>query len=405
MAIDPELLKKQTDAAQTTTEVPQTNYITNTNATYRIGSSGKGVKELQKALISEKYLAAGGDDGIYGKNTAAAVKQYQKDKGLSVDGIAGTKTLTALAGGSTSTTGGTTGNAATQNASGFAPSETVNQAYALLQQQQANKPGEYSPVWQEKADAYLDQYQSRDPFTYDVNKDALYQMYRDMYVQQGQMAMMDTMGQVAAMSGGYGNSWGQAAGQQAYHQYLNQLNAIVPELAQMAENRYDREGQRMMEMYGIYQDRENQEYARHQDNMDRWYQEVARLQGDYDSQWARDYQLYRDSVADTQWQKQYDLSKKASRGSGGNPTYSGLIRDEQTEWEKKYYEYAERMGDSNASDIIQQQMELAGVPNEVAAAFVASLANGSQSSKKKSTEDDIRNIVKGVRNAFENIPF
>jgi peptidoglycan hydrolase-like protein with peptidoglycan-binding domain len=326
MAIDPELLKKQTDAAQPATEVPQTNYITNTNATYRIGSSGDGVKELQKALISKNYLAAGGDDGIYGKNTAAAVRQYQKDNGLSVDGIAGTKTLTALAGGSTSATGGTTGNSATQNANGFTPSEMVNQAYALLQQQQANKPGAYSPVWQEKADAYLEQYQNRDPFTYDVNKDAMYQMYRDMYVQQGQMAMMDTMGQVAAMSGGYGNSYGQAAGQQAYHQYLNQLNAMVPELAQMAQDRYDREGQRMMEMYGIYQDRENQEYARHQDNMDRWYQEVARLQGDYDSQWARDYQLYRDSVADTQWQKQYDLQKKsASRSSSSSsktPTHT-----------------------------------------------------------------------------------
>ena len=331
MAIDPELLKKQTDAAQPSTEVPQTSYITNTNATYRIGSSGEGVKELQQALISKNYLAAGGDDGIYGKNTAAAVKQYQKDNGLSQDGIAGTKTLTALAGGGTAATGGTTGNAATQNANGFAPSETVNQAYALLQQQQANKPGAYSPVWQEKADAYLEQYQSRDPFTYDVNADALYQMLRDMYVQQGQMARMDAMGQVAAMSGGYSNSYAQAAGDQAYNQHLNQLNAIVPELYQMAQDRYDLEGQRMMEMYGIYQDRESQEYARHQDDMDRWYQEVARLQGDYDSQWARDYQLYRDSVADTQWQKQYDLSKKSSRSSVGDNGY-GAKRDKEYVW-------------------------------------------------------------------------
>lgn len=367
MAIDPELLKKQTDAAQPTTEVPQTNYITNTNATYRIGSSGDGVKELQQALISKNYLAAGDDDGIYGKNTAAAVKQYQKDKGLSVDGIAGTKTLTALAGGSTAATGGTTGNSATQNANGFAPSETVNQAYALLQQQQANKPGAYSPVWQEKADAYLEQYQSRDPFTYDVNKDALYQMYRDMYVQQGQMAMMDTMGQVAAMSGGYGNSYGQAAGQQAYHQYLNQLNAMVPELAQMAENRYDREGQRMMEMYGIYQDRENQEYARHQDNMDRWYQEVARLQGDYDSQWARDYQLYRDSVADTQWQKQYDLSKKSSRssgGGGGGQTYKTFDAKAQDEWAAKF-EKAVKISAAALEDVAEDMQAAGFDPYEV----------------------------------------
>ena len=382
MAIDPELLKKQTDAAQQTTDQAQKSYITNTNATYRIGSSGDGVKELQQELIRKNYLAAGGDDGIYGKNTAAAVKKYQKDNGLSQDGIAGTKTLTALAGVSTAATGGTTGNAATQNANGFTPSEMVNQAYALLQQQQANKPGAYSPVWQEKADAYLDQYQSRDPFTYDVNKDALYQMYRDMYVQQGQMARMDAMGQVAAMSGGYSNSYAQAAGDQAYNQYLNQLNAIVPELYQMAQDRYDLEGQRMMEMYGIYQDRENQEYARHQDDMDRWYQEVARLQDDYDSQWARDYQLYRDSVADTQWQKQYDLSKKASRGSGGGTSYSGLSIDDQNQYIKRFQSFAEDIGKEQAASAIQTQMEAAGVPNEVAARFVATLMLESESNSK-----------------------
>lgn len=390
MAIDPELLKKQTDAAQQTTDQAQKSYITNTNATYRIGSSGDGVKELQQALISKNYLAAGGDDGIYGKNTAAAVKQYQKDKGLSQDGIAGTKTLTALAGGSTAATGGTTGNSATQSANGFAPSETVNQAYALLQQQQASKPGAYSPVWQEKADAYLDQYQSRDPFTYDVNKDALYQMYRDMYVQQGQMAMMDTMGQVAAMSGGYGNSYGQAAGQQAYHQYLNQLNAMVPELAQMAEDRYDREGQRMMEMYGIYQDRENQEYARHQDDMDRWYQEVARLQGDYDSQWAKDYQLYRDSVADTQWQKQYDLSKKSSRSSGGGtPTvkYADFGYDEQQKWAKNFQKAVES-GDVSAVAKVARDMANANIDPSIADEWVnyyAAQVSGSNNNGMRGT--------------------
>ena len=56
---------------------------------------------------------------------------------------------------------------------------------------------------------------NRDKFQYDLNGDALYQQYKDRYIQQGKQAMMDTMGQAAALTGGYGNSYAQKAGQQA----------------------------------------------------------------------------------------------------------------------------------------------------------------------------------------------
>ena len=58
------------------------------------GSSGSDVKKLQQTLIEKGYDVGGtGADGVFGKNTLAAVKQYQKDNGLAVDGIAGKNTL------------------------------------------------------------------------------------------------------------------------------------------------------------------------------------------------------------------------------------------------------------------------------------------------------------------------
>lgn len=241
----------------------------------------------------------------------------------------------------------------------FAVSDAVNQAQALLQQQQGNRPGAYNPIWQDEADAYLSQYQNRGPYSYDVNSDALYQQYKDMYIQQGQMASMDAMGRAAAMTGGYGNSYAQVAGQQAYNQYLNQLNAVVPELAQMAHDRYLQEGQQMLDMYDLYTNRENQEYAKYQDNMDRWYQETARLQDNYDKLYDREYSEYmagrneaydayqrdvdrayqaeRDKIADEQWEKQYQLQKKASRGSGGGGnSYRSMSLDEQGTISKEF---------------------------------------------------------------------
>lgn len=63
------------------------------------GSSGEDVRKLQNALVGAGYnVGSTGADGIFGSNTAAAVRKYQQDNGLSVDGIAGDKTLGKLYG-------------------------------------------------------------------------------------------------------------------------------------------------------------------------------------------------------------------------------------------------------------------------------------------------------------------
>ena len=62
---------------------------------YQTGSKGNEVKQLQEQLKAAGF-DPGGADGIYGNNTAAAVRAYQKAKGLTVDGIAGVQTLGSL---------------------------------------------------------------------------------------------------------------------------------------------------------------------------------------------------------------------------------------------------------------------------------------------------------------------
>lgn len=61
----------------------------------RYGSSGKEVTAIQKAL-KERGLFKVGVTGYYGQVTQTAVKKFQKQKGLSADGIAGPATLRAL---------------------------------------------------------------------------------------------------------------------------------------------------------------------------------------------------------------------------------------------------------------------------------------------------------------------
>lgn len=61
----------------------------------KLGSSGSEVTAIQKAL-KERGLFTANVTGYYGTQTQAAVKKFQKQKGLKVDGIAGPQTLGAL---------------------------------------------------------------------------------------------------------------------------------------------------------------------------------------------------------------------------------------------------------------------------------------------------------------------
>lgn len=62
---------------------------------YSIGSEGIAVREIQRRLKQWGYYE-GEVDGIYGSETADAVRFFQQTNGLSSDGIAGSATLEAL---------------------------------------------------------------------------------------------------------------------------------------------------------------------------------------------------------------------------------------------------------------------------------------------------------------------
>jgi peptidoglycan DL-endopeptidase LytE len=64
--------------------------------TLKIGSRGKDVSQLQSQLKLLGYFTYPSITEYYGTITAEAVRKFQKDYGLSVDGVAGSKTLNKL---------------------------------------------------------------------------------------------------------------------------------------------------------------------------------------------------------------------------------------------------------------------------------------------------------------------
>nr|WP_270440801.1 MULTISPECIES: NlpC/P60 family protein [Acidaminococcus] len=66
-------------------------------ASYNVGTSGPDVAEIQNELSDLGYYN-GIPDGVYGADTAAAVKKYQASMGLEADGVVGDYTYSKLMG-------------------------------------------------------------------------------------------------------------------------------------------------------------------------------------------------------------------------------------------------------------------------------------------------------------------
>ena len=188
----------------------------------------------------------------------------------------------------------------------FEYSEEKKQKDALVQQHNAQKPGDFSYSMQAGWDDIMNQILNRGKFSYDLNGDALYQQYKDQYTTQGKMAMMDTMGKAQAATGGYGNSYAQSVGQQAYQGYLQQLNDKVPELYQLALDQYNREGEDLYNKYALHADKYAQEYGKHRDAATDWQTERGYLTEDARYTGENEYKMYRDGVSNEQWKQTFD---------------------------------------------------------------------------------------------------
>ena len=154
---------------------------------------------------------------------------------------------------------------------------------------------EPAPVYRDEArqkqSSLYEQIAAQGPFRYDPSADPLYGLTRDRYVQQGRMAMKDSMGQAAALTGGYGSSYGQAVGQQQYDASLQGLAELIPELYQTAYERYQDQGEALQKQYELLGRQADRDYDRYRDELGDWQQERAWQQDREDDAYSRLYAL------------------------------------------------------------------------------------------------------------------
>lgn len=191
------------------------------------------------------------------------------------------------------------------------------EAQESLQQAIAAKPT-YANPYGSQLDELYNQIVNRDGFSYDANADAMYKTYRDRYMQQGKLAQMDTQGQAAALTGGYGSSYGQAVGQQMYDRYLQGLGDVSMDLRAQALDEYNQQGQQLLNNYGLLADRANDDYAKYQDAVTNYWNEVDLARGQADTAYNREW---------NENQREYDRQQAADEQAYGRQqdAYSRLV--------------------------------------------------------------------------------
>ena len=227
---------------------------------------------------------------------------------------------------------------------GYRQSAAVTEAQNILNGILGSRPGAYEGKYDRQIAELYSQIMNRPQFQYDVNKDPLFQQYKNQYMVNGQRAMQDTMGQAAALAGGYGSSWGTTAGYQAYQQYLQALNDKIPELEQRAFDRYSYEGDQMRSNMSLTMDMDSRDYNRYRDSVADWQADRAFEYGRYRdavSDWKDDrafeYGQYRDSVSDWENERAFNYSQ---------------YRDQMADWQADrafgYNQYRDQMADYQA---------------------------------------------------------
>lgn len=214
----------------------------------------------------------------------------------------------------------------------------VGQAYSDAMQRIAADLGE-RPTYNNQYDQMLnDAYQNivnRDPFSWSAEDDPFYQDYATRYTQLGQQAMRDTMGQAAALTGGYGNTYAQFAGQGAYNQYMAALADKQIELENRAYQRYQDAGDELYRQYSMLGDLRDTEYGRYRDAVSDYNYNLALMQ----AQEAEDYE-----------RAVYNNNLRIQAEQEGYGRYRDALSDARYQDEIAYGRYRDEVADARYAD-------------------------------------------------------
>ena len=155
-----------------------------------------------------------------------------------------------------------------EQAPAYQQSQPAQQAEQVIQQNQAQNQQGYTSKYGPQMESIMQQIQNPGQFKYDFNGDELFKYYADLYTQKGKQASMDAMGQAAALTGGYGNSYAQQAGNQAYDQYLLSLYDKGMDMRDRAYQQHQDQQADLYNQYNMLANADSADYSKYADTRD-----------------------------------------------------------------------------------------------------------------------------------------
>lgn len=181
-----------------------------------------------------------------------------------------------------------------------------------LTELEANKPTAYKNQYEGQIQNVLDTIMNRKAFdiTTDNNYNKLYDLYQQQYQAQASRGMRDAMGQLAGMTGGYGNTYAQTVGQQQYDNIMQGLNDNDINLMNLAYGIYQDDRNFDLNKMNTLRGLESSDYNKYRDTVGDYYNDLNHYTNRYNTAWGNDYQLNRDAINDARYEDELAYARE-----------------------------------------------------------------------------------------------
>ena len=220
---------------------------------------------------------------------------------------------------------------------------------------EGNKPA-FKSKYDKEIEKLLKDLRSVKNFSYDPQKDELYNYYKEQYNREGKRAMEDVLGAVSANTGGMPSSYAVTAAAQSREEYNKKLTDKIPELYNRALESYIKEIGIDTDTLEFMKKLSDEEYSRYKDSINQ-----------YNEDREFDYKVFLDEKknareeekAEREYAADIEKIKNTSEENAAKQAENERksIRDEEKEKIKNALEKWDRLG-----YLDEESAEILGIP-------------------------------------------
>lgn len=202
----------------------------------------------------------------------------------------------------------------------YTPSANVTRTRSQLESVEAARPAAYQSQYEGRIQAILDNILGRKSFDLgtDKNYQTLYDLAKQRYQANASRSMRDSIAAANTATGGYGSTYSQAVGQQAYDRTMEGLNDQNLALMQMAYQMYQDENADRYNQLSAVQGVDNTAYGRHRDTVGDWQTDRNYARQRLLDEYGIDYGQYMDSLGQANSAEDFQRVQDAAELAQGN---------------------------------------------------------------------------------------